>query len=279
MLAKVLILSLVNVQICEHFYFLTIKNYFKFLFGILLAADDDTTVTHKIYQITTTTVIPKTTEAESTTTSDFSKVVFDKPEIVTNELNEAWSDLNRTVYNSIANFMKFSREKLENEVLRIFSDLEKVDSYDKFEKLCLPDQVTAYEEFQTAVDGLTSRWILVEHSKIDDSIELIYKTFVTPFQVKVKSELESPITTKLRFPRGNKEKYVVCAKTFVPKIISFIETAFNNVIECLVMNMNYKETLAFQENITKSYEEVAGVITTCNGVVTCLRKVRNLGFE
>ncbi|KAG5677297.1 hypothetical protein PVAND_007066 [Polypedilum vanderplanki] len=229
-------------------------------------------VTHIIHEITTTTMIPNTTEPISTTTSDLSKVVFDSPEIVINELNEAWSDLNRTVYNSIANFMKYSKEKLENEILRIFMDLEKVESYDRFEKLCPPDQVTAYEEFQTSVDGLANRWILIEHSKIDDSIEAIYKTHVTPLQQKVRTEMEAPITTKLRFPKGNKEKYVTCAKQFVPKIISFIETAFNNVIECLVMNMNYKETLAYQESITAMYEETAGVITTCNGVTSCLKK-------
>lgn len=233
--------------------------------------EDDKKVTHKIDTNTTAHI---TTEATTTTTKDISHVVFDKPEIVTSEINEAWDDLNRTVYGSIDNFMKYSKEKLETEVLRVFSDLEKVDSYDKFEKLCPHGMITAYEEFQTASDGVSSRWIINELNKIDDIILDLYKNFLIPFQKKIRAELEGKVTTPLRFPKGNKERYVACAKKIVPLIIDYIESAFNNVVECLVLDMNYNETLTFQETITQMYEATAGVITTCNGHVPCLRKVK-----
>lgn len=231
------------------------------------------TSTRKIIDFTTTTLIPKTTIAPAKSTTNIALINFDTPDKVIAEVEEAFVDLNQTVTESLANFNVATKEKFDDESGKIFRNLEREELYNLYQGLCSTDDLTAFEEFQTVLNGFIKIWMNKEHLNIDKAFREVYKQWLVPFRMDVETNLVTPITSALRFPRGQPEKYTACANQYTPQILKLIETAFTNVLDCYNMKINYKETSEYADLIEVQYKATAEKFTTCNNNPECFRKV------
>lgn len=227
-----------------------------------------------IHDVTTTTVIPKGPETTEKTTTNIANINFDTPEKVIAEVNEAFDDLSRTVNETLLNFNEATRDKLDDEGGHIFRDLEREELYNLYQDDCSVDQLTAYEEFQTALDGVVKLWIDREHPRIDSAFKSVYLKWIEPFKRDVETTLVTPITAALRFPRGKKDQFISCANQYTPQVLKLIETAFTNVLDCYNMSISYQETSKYADLIAALYKETAEKFTTCNQNPECFRRVK-----
>ncbi|KAL7020193.1 hypothetical protein ACKWTF_011410 [Chironomus riparius] len=230
------------------------------------------TSTMIIHDITTTTVIPKDPETTEKTTTSVANINFDTPEKVLAEVNEAFDDLSRTVNETLLNFNEATRDKLDDESGNIFRDLEREELYNLYQDDCSVDQLTAYEEFQTALNGVVKLWIDAEHPKIDNAFKNVYLKWIEPFRRDVETTLVTPITAALRFPRGKKDQFISCANQYTPQVLKLIETAFTNVLDCYNMSISYQDTTRYADLIAALYKDTAEKFTICNQDLVCLRK-------
>lgn len=235
---------------------------------------DPPTSTNKIHDITTTTIIPRVPETTEKTTTNIANVNFNTPEVVTSEVNEAFDDLSRTVNDTLTNFNAATREKFDDESGHIFRDLEREELYNLYQDFCTVDQLTSYEEFQTTLNAVVKHWIDKEHPNIDKAFKDVYRKWIEPFKRDVETYLVTPITSNLRFHRGQLEKHIACANQYTPQILKLIETAFTNVLDCYNMTMSYSETYKYAEMISVMYKETAEKFTTCNQNPECFNMVR-----
>lgn len=235
--------------------------------------EDGPTSTRIIHDITTTTVIPRNPENTEKTTTNVVNINFDTPEKVTAEVNESFDDLSRTVNETLSNFNTATREKFDDECGHLFRDLEREELYNLYQEDCTVDQLTAYEEFQTSLDGVVKLYVDKEHPNIEKAFKEVYKKWIEPFRRDIETNLVTPITSALRFPRGNKDKYISCANQYTPQVLKLIETAFTNVLDCYNMSISYQDTTKYADLISALYKDTAEKFTTCNQNLACFRKV------
>ncbi|XP_070507399.1 uncharacterized protein [Chironomus tepperi] len=234
--------------------------------------EDGPTSTRIIHDISTTTIIPHNPENTEKTTTNVVNINFDTPEKVTAEVYESFDDLSRTVNETLSNFNTATRDKFDDECGHLFRDLEREELYNLYQEDCSIDQLTAYEEFQTSLDSVIKLYIDKEHPKIEKTFKEIYKKWIEPFKRDIETNLVTPITSALRFPKSNQEKYISCANQYTPQVLKLIETAFTNVLDCYNMTISYQDTSKFAELIALLYKDTAEKFTTCNQNLTCFKK-------
>lgn len=238
--------------------------------------ENDEITTRIILNFTTTTLIPKTEEVTTESTTDLSNINFDTPDKVIAEIAEAFNDLSLTVNETLDNFNEATKDKLDDEQAKLFDSLEREELFNLYQDKCTVDDLTAYEEFQTKLNGVVRLWIDNEHPNIDKAFKQVFKDWITPFRRDVETTLVSPITSALRFPRGQLDKCIMCANQYVPQIIKLVESAFTNVLDCYNMSISYKETQKFADYIGEKYKQTAEKLTTCNQEQSCFNKVKEV---
>lgn len=235
--------------------------------------ETQTTVTHFFPDITSPHSRTTTTTAP-TTTEPF--VNFTDAKSVEEEIREALDDFERSMVENLDDFIIDTKENVDGETARVFELLEKDELFNLFEGKCLNDQLMTFEQFQSSLDAFVK--IHLEHNfeGFENIVQSTFKKFNSPFQNYVVAQLETPLTTALRYNKVEKRKSIHCANTYVPEIIDFIENGYGDILDCYVVDLFYNETDVYQDIITGLYRETASYLTTCTNAA-CFKKV-NLIF-
>lgn len=232
--------------------------------------DTTSTVTHFLPDITPS-LTRRTTTTITTTPEPLTN--FTDAKSVEAEIREALDDFERSMIENLDDFLIDTRERADTETSRIFELLEKDEIYNLFEGKCMNDQLTTFDQFETSLDAFVKIHMEHEFEGFEDFVQKSFKKFNNPFQDYVRANLETPLTTALRYNKVEKGKSIYCANTFVPEIVDFIENGYGDILDCYVIDLYYNETDVYQDIITSLYRETASYLTTCTNAA-CFKRVK-----
>jgi hypothetical protein len=232
--------------------------------------EEETTVTHFLPDITPSML--RTTSRPTTTTPE-PFINFTDAKSVEEEVREALGDFERSMVENLDDFLIDAKEKTETETSRVFELFEKDEFFNLFEGKCTNDQLTTFDQFESALDSFVKIHMDHEYEGFEEFVQKSFKKFNTPFQEYVRANLETPLTTALRYNKIEKGKSIHCANTYVPEIIDFIENGYGDILDCYIVDLYYNETDVYQDIITSLYRETASYLTTCTNAA-CFKKVK-----
>lgn len=228
----------------------------------------ETTVTHFLPDIT----MSMRTTPKPTTTTPEPFINFTDAKSVEEEILGALGDFEQSMEENLDDFLVEAREKTDTEASRVFELFEKDEFFNLFEGKCPNDQLTAFDQYESALEAFMQIHMEHEFEDFGDFVQKSFKRFNQPFKNYVRANLETPLTTALRYTRVDKGRSINCANIYVPEIVDFIENGYGDILDCYVIESNYNSTDVYQDIITSLYRETASFLTTCTNAA-CFKRV------